>query len=47
MSIKPNIKTQAFYRRLLKTMMKTFDSDVVMFHRVRIEARRYLLKLLS
>eukprot|EP01017_Pseudomicrothorax_dubius_P049637 TRINITY_DN9258_c0_g1_i1.p1 TRINITY_DN9258_c0_g1~~TRINITY_DN9258_c0_g1_i1.p1 ORF type:complete len:104 (-),score=15.51 TRINITY_DN9258_c0_g1_i1:92-403(-) len=36
--------TLAFYRRLLKTMMKTFDGDYVMFHRIRLEARRKILE---
>lgn len=35
----PNRQTLNFYRRLLHTMMKTFDGDPEMFHRVRIEAR--------
>jgi hypothetical protein len=29
-----------FYRRLLKSMMKTFTSDYNMFHQCRIEARK-------
>ena len=29
-----------FYRRLLKTMMKTFNGDYLMFHQSRIEARK-------
>jgi complex III assembly factor LYRM7 len=32
--------TLMFYRRLLKTMMKTFTGDYNMFHQTRIEARR-------
>lgn len=32
--------TLMFYRRLLKTMMKTFDGDYKMFHQTRIEARK-------
>ena len=40
----PNRKTLAFYRRLLHTMMKTFDGDYVMFHKVRLEARKEILK---
>jgi complex III assembly factor LYRM7 len=32
--------TLMFYRRLLKTMMKTFASDYNMFHQCRIEARK-------
>jgi complex III assembly factor LYRM7 len=32
--------TLQFYRRLLKTMMKTFDGDYEMFHRTRLEARK-------
>jgi complex III assembly factor LYRM7 len=32
------------YRRLLKTMMKSFDGDVEMFHRVRIEARKTIMQ---
>ncbi|CAD8104078.1 unnamed protein product [Paramecium sonneborni] len=31
--------TLLFYRRMLKTMMKTFNGDPEMFHRVRIECR--------
>lgn len=31
--------TLMLYRRLLKTMMKTFDGDYEMFHKSRIEAR--------
>lgn len=30
--------TVAFYRRFLKTMMKVFENDYEMFHKVRIEA---------
>mmetsp|Transcript_4759 Transcript_4759/g.5198 ORF Transcript_4759/g.5198 Transcript_4759/m.5198 type:complete len:118 (-) Transcript_4759:67-420(-) len=45
MSIKiPYAGTLLFYRRLLKTMMRTFDGDVEMFHKVRLEARREILK---
>lgn len=36
--------TLLFYRRLLKTMMMTFDGDFEMFHRVRLEARKEILK---
>lgn len=36
--------TMMFYRRLLKTMMKTFDGDYEMFHRLRIESRREIIK---
>lgn len=32
------------YRRLLKTMMKTFDGDYQMFHQSRIEARKKILE---
>ena len=32
--------TLAFYRRLLKTMMKVFENDYEMFHRLRIEASK-------
>jgi complex III assembly factor LYRM7 len=32
--------TLMFYRRLLKTMMKTFVGDYRMFHQTRIEARK-------
>lgn len=32
--------TLMFYRRLLKTMMKTFVGDYNMFHQTRLEARR-------
>jgi complex III assembly factor LYRM7 len=28
------------YRRMLKTMMKTFNGDPEMFHRVRLEVRK-------
>ena len=35
---------QYMYRRLLHTMMKTFDGDYVMFHKVRLEARKEILK---
>lgn len=31
------------YRRLLKTMMKTFDGDYDMFHRSRLEARAKIM----
>jgi len=33
-----------FYRRLLHTMMKTFDGDYTMFHRCRLEARQKILE---
>ena len=36
--------TLQFYRRLLKTMMKTFDGDYQMFHQSRIEARKKILE---
>lgn len=36
--------TLMFYRRLLKTMMVTFDGDYEMFHRLRIEARKKILE---
>lgn len=39
-----HLPTLQFYRRLLKTMMKTFDKDVEMFHRVRMEARKKILE---
>jgi complex III assembly factor LYRM7 len=32
--------TLMFYRRLLKTMMKTFVGDYNMFHQCRLEARK-------
>jgi complex III assembly factor LYRM7 len=32
--------TLMFYRRLLKTMMKSFAGDYNMFHQSRIEARK-------
>jgi hypothetical protein len=35
--MQPNLKTLSFYRRLLKSMMKTYSGDFEMFH-------RYLLK---
>lgn len=36
--------TLMLYRRLLKTMMITFDGDFEMFHRSRLEARRKILE---
>ena len=36
--------TLMFYRRLLKTMMKTYTGDYEMFHRSRIEARKKILE---
>lgn len=39
----PNLKTLMFYRRLLYTMMKTFENDYTMFHQVRLEARRKIM----
>jgi hypothetical protein len=33
-----------FYRRLLKTMMKTFVADYNMFHQTRIEARKKIME---
>ena len=36
--------TLMFYRRLLKTMMKTFVGDTVMFHRCRIDARKKIIE---
>jgi complex III assembly factor LYRM7 len=36
--------TLMLYRRLLKTMMITFNGDYEMFHRSRIEARRKILE---
>lgn len=35
-----HVPTLMFYRRLLKTMMKTFTGDYNMFHQCRIEARK-------
>lgn len=35
--------TLGYYRRLLKTMMKSFEGDYEMFHRTRIEARSKIL----
>lgn len=35
--------TLMLYRRLLKTMMKTFDGDYEMFHRSRLDARKKIL----
>lgn len=35
--------TLMFYRRLLKTMMVTFNGDYEMFHQSRIEARKKIL----
>jgi complex III assembly factor LYRM7 len=32
--------TLMFYRRLIKTMMKTFVGDYNMFHQTRLEARK-------
>lgn len=32
--------TLMFYRRLLKTMMKSFTGDYNMFHQSRLEARK-------
>lgn len=40
----PNRNTLNFYRRLLHTMMKTFNGDPQMFHQVRIEARKKILE---
>lgn len=36
--------TLGFYRRLLKTMMKVFNGDYEMFHKVRIESRNKILE---
>ena len=36
--------TVMFYRRLLRTMMKTFENDYTMFHNVRLEARKKILE---
>ena len=36
--------TLMFYRRLIKTMMKTFVGDSVMFHRCRIDARKKIME---
>ena len=41
---KPSVKTLMFYRRLLHTMMKTFDKDPEMFHRCRIDARKKIME---
>jgi len=35
--------TLMFYRRLLKTMMKTFIGDYNMFHQCRLEARKKIM----
>lgn len=35
--------TLMFYRRLLKTMMKTFVGDYNMFHQCRLEARKKII----
>jgi complex III assembly factor LYRM7 len=35
--------TLMFYRRLLKTMMRTFVGDYEMFHKMRIEARKKII----
>lgn len=40
----PHKQTLALYRRLLKTMMKTFEGDYEMFHRCRIDARKKILE---
>ena len=32
----PNLKTLGFYRRLLKSMMKSFNGDPTMFHQLLI-----------
>ena len=36
--------TLMFYRRLLKTMMKTFTGDYNMFHQCRLEARKKIIE---
>ena len=36
--------TLMFYRRLLKTMMKSFVGDYNMFHQSRIEARKKIME---
>lgn len=36
--------TIMFYRRLLKTMMITFNGDYEMFHMGRIEARKKIME---
>lgn len=36
--------TLMFYRRLLKTMMKSFAGDYNMFHQSRIEARKKIIE---
>jgi hypothetical protein len=40
----PNKLTLSFYRRLLHTMMKVFERDYNMFHKVRLEARKKILE---
>lgn len=40
----PNPKTLFLYRRLLQTMMKAFDGDFEMFHKVRLEARKKIME---
>lgn len=41
---KANPDTLSFYRRLLKTMMVTFDGDYTNFHLARLEARKKILE---
>ena len=36
--------TLEFYRRFIKTCMKSFDGDPEMFHRVRIECRKRIVE---
>ncbi len=40
----PNPRTVAMYRRLLKSMMRVFKGDYEAFHRIRIQARKEILK---
>ena len=39
-----HLPTLQFYRRLLKTMMVTFDGDYEGFHIIRIEARKKIVE---
>lgn len=36
--------TLMLYRRFLKTMMKTFTGDRIMFHRCRIDVRKKIME---
>lgn len=40
----PYLGTMQFYRRMLKTMMKSFNGDPEMFHRVRLEVRKKIME---